>query len=392
MSSTEIIVLFLLLLVLFFYFMIQFHPVHQTKANPTYPPLQDPGSALFPVGVLEEPLTGQEPFSGQESVIEGLGITSVSRANAGLPIAQYMIMAAYNATYDGKTHSLDQLTKVLNTGCRFIDLEVSPFRGDPVIQTPQTLANAQSTTKPLLLKDVLSLVVNNCFSTNSLNKADPVFLHFRILITDKAVARGDFYNMIASVLSNELDLLLYKGGKIDASTPFSSLAGKVILVADLSLIPDVGSYPQTCYSGQTCATLTTMLHSVSGSTYWQKMQYDNVSGIPPVIHEANNTIAMPPSQTATTLSMAVPPKTTIPNTTTQNPSPVDLNRFVALSGVQTVPYMWYTKDTGNNEIQFYQALFSNSAAAFVPMAQAIPWIKENYKKQPGAHTANYPNK
>jgi hypothetical protein len=64
-----------------------------------------------------------------------------------------------------------------------------------------------------------------------------------------------------------LELLLYKGGRIDASTPFSSLAGKILLVADLSLIPDVGSYPQTCYSGQTCATLKDLLHSVSGSTY-----------------------------------------------------------------------------------------------------------------------------
>jgi len=386
MSSTEIAILFVLLLLLFFYFMSQFDGA-RTKAMQSgiiSHPLQDPGSALFPVGILEE------PFSG--SIIEGLGITSVSADNANLPIAQYMIMGAYNATYDGTTHSLTQLTKVLNTGCRFIDLEVSAFQGDPVIQTPQTVANAKSTTKPILLKDVLDLIMDNCFSTNSLNQTDPVFLHFRILITDPSVSRGDFYNTMASVLYNEITEARLYNGKISASTPFSSINGgkaNVILIADLSLIPDVNSYPQTCYSGQTCATLPSLLNSVSASTYWQKMQYNNVSGIPPVVH-GDNTIAMPPSKTADTLSMAVPPQTTIPNTTTKNPSPVDLNRFVALSGVQTVPYMWYAKDTGNNELQFYQSLFSNNAAAFVPMAQAIPWIQANYTKQAGAQTANYP--
>lgn len=372
MTSEELLLLFFLLLALFLYFMIVF----ARRREPL--PMQ---SNTIPVGVVE-------PFT--EPLQEGLGIANVQ--NKEHPLSQYMMMGAYNATFDGQAHSLKQLKTVLDTGCRFLDLEIRVLNMMPVVVASSSGTSIQSNAySPLSLGDVLNAITTSCFSPSSLNSTDPVFLHFRIYVTDPAASRKDFYNTMASILYNELSGLLYQG-KINSGTSFANLTRSVILAADMTLIPDVGSYPATCFSGPNCISLVQMLNIVTGTTYWSKMGYDTVSGLPPLVQN-DGTIAMPPASNPPNpplLTIVVPPASTLPSATFNNPSPVDLNRFVSLSGCQTVLYMWYQKDTGNNELQFYESLFSNNGAAFVLVGRAIAWIQGNYKKQTGAQTANYP--
>jgi len=373
MTSEELLLLFFLLLALFLYFMFVFARRHEPL------PTQ---SQTLPVGLVE-------PFT--ETLQEGLGIAKVQ--NQELPLAQYMMMGAYNATYDGQQHSLKQLQKVMETGCRMLDLEIRVLNMLPVVVASSSGTSIQSNAySPLSLGDVLNAITTYCFSPSSMNATDPVFLHFRIYITDPSISRSDFYDAMASILYTELSGLLYQG-KVNSATSFAHLNRSVVLAADMTLIPDVGSYPATCFSGPDCVSLVQMLNVVTGTTYWSKMGYDTVSGMPPLVQH-DGTIAMPPASNPPNpplLSMVVPPVTTLPTATFNNPSPVDLNRFVSLSGCQAVLYMWYQKDTGNNELQFYESLFSNNGAAYVPMGQAISWIQGNYKKQAGAQTANYPN-
>jgi len=364
MTSSELIILFCILLIIFLY--LWFGMNQQNR--------------YIPNGL--EGMRGSLMEGSRGSLIEGLGVGQVVQSNANLPLSQYMIMGAYNATFDGTRHSMDQLAKVLSAGCRFIDLEIRvDDKGMPVVQQEQTIKNASST-RPLQLKDILDLIINTGMAST-----DPMFLHFRVYITDQTVSRSDFYNTMASTFHTELGPRLYNG-KVTKDTIFSDIQGKIILVADMTLIPDMASYPTTCYIGQSCASLPKLINSATGTGYWNKMDYTTVSGVPPIVM-ADNTVAMPPNNSTPMLAMAVPPSSTLPNQTYNNPSPVDLNRMVVMSGVQTVLFMWFQKDTGNNELQFYNSLFSNLAAAFVPMAQAIPFIKENYKVQAGAQTANY---
>lgn len=376
MTSTELIILFCILLIIFIYLWFLHNPPVRIVSNF----MND--DFIKSTQTIDSNAEGFK--DSNDSLIEGLGIGPVIQANANLPLSQYMIMGAYNATFDGTRHSLDQLTKVLTAGCRFIDLEIRvDDKGMPIISQEQTMKNTNQ--KPLQLKDVLDLVINS----SMMGSTDPLFLHFRVYITDKIVSRSDFYNTLGSTLQTELGPRLYNG-KVTKDTLFSDIQGKIIMAADMTLIPDMASYPATCYTGVTCASLPNLINSATGTNYWNKMDYETVSGIPPIVM-ADNTVAMPPNNSTPNLAILVPPSSTLPDKTYNNPSPIDLHKMVVLSGVQTVLFMWYQKDTGNNELQFYNSLFSNLAAAFVPMAQAIPFIKENYKLQAGAQTANYPN-
>ena len=341
--------------------------------------------------------------AGQEG-LTATSIQSLTAANQGLALSQYMIKGAYNAAFDGTSMTDAQLKTVLENGCRFIDLEVHAMNISGAV-TPVliTTTDGKSTTgKPYYLTDALTTLVNTGFASSLSNSKDPLFLHLRI-ITGSIVNHNDLYCNCAKIINTKLGSLLYNGN-IVTSTPMASLMGHVVLCVDKSLIPDYKSYP-TCSGCESvaassspspspsasastsgaCPTLKQLVSAETGGFTWTTMNYGSVVGIPPANCNADDGGVLMPQNNLPVMQLVVPPSTL----KQKNPSPKDMYRFVSMSTCQTVLFMYYQTDTGANELSFYESIFTNSSSAIVPMCYAITYITNNWNKFRGNQAANY---
>ena len=318
----------------------------------------------------------------EPAVVEGLGLSTAIRPS--LPLSQYMIKGAYNATYDGKTMSIEQFKKVLTSGTRFIDLEIRSLDNMPVLMAAGAAKQVLKDTDYIYFRDVLETIVSNAF-TNVPNKGDPLFINFRIIL-DPESNQSIFYNNMANLVHSWLNPRLYSGG-ITSSMPLSSLMGKIVLCIDVSLTPDYKSFTQCSPSG--CVPLYRLINCETRGNTWLTVDYEHVVGLPPILNNVDDGSVVLPMNIKPLLNLVVPPATTVPYQAQKNPSPIDLYNFVDMNGMQLILFMYYQPDTANNELSYYESIFANTGAAFVPLGYAINYINQSYKKFKGAQTANY---
>lgn len=317
--------------------------------------------------------------------------TSISsQTNINMPLSQYMIMGAYNATYNGRDMSGVQLEKILMTGARFIDLEIRSKNNLPILTTTNDSGSSTLSQNYVIFNDALTTILNVGFSTVE-NHMDPLFLHMRFILNEKDKASQFYCNVASNLYSIFTDDRLYSG-IVNESTPLSQLQGKVVLCIDITTAPDYKD-------NQSCDPISThvlgnMINIETRGSQWLTMDYTAVPGSPPIIVNGKNSCTitssnnMPPS-----LQLLLPPPPKDPKDTypkQKNLSPVDLNQFVVMRGCQTIPFMYFQTDTANNELSFYNQMFNDLKCAVVPMCDAINYIKKSYHTAAGKQTANYP--
>ena len=383
----EKIIVFIIAFTLFYYIYINFKPSKNVPFSwlnnntPMYEALTEGGS---------DSDSDNESDIGElhESFVEGIGIASVPLQNQDFTLANYMIKGAYNAAFDGTKFTTDQLKKVLNAGCRMLDFEIMlSGEGIPIIANSTDVVKMSTTNYSyLFLKDAMDTIASMAFSTVA-NPNDPLFLRFRFFLRDASSSRVDFYNRCADVIKT-LNARFYKD-TINSNTMLSDIMGKIIIVVDKSTINDFTNY---CSQNglNSCVFLKDIVNIQTNSSEWITMTYDNVTGLPPVAND-DGSITMP-HNLKPVIQLAVPVLSTLPQNATEgvkmNPSPCDLLYYVTRCSCQTILYMHYLKDTGNNELQFYNAVFDTNSAAILPMGVAVNHILNKFKGS-GAQTANY---
>jgi hypothetical protein len=306
-----------------------------------------------------------------------------------LPLSQYMIMGAYNAAYDGTIMSTEQLASVLMTGARFIDLEIRSLNNNPVlIKTKNNGSTSLSSNNIVYFNDALTTINNYAFSVVP-NNQDPLFLHFRFIIND-ADNESSVYCNVAYYLNAFFGQGNLYTGPVDSTTPLSALRGKVVICIDLSTAPNYKN--ATKCSTESPTTLASLVNIETNGSKWLTTDYKSVTSAPPIlINEKPQCTIANANNNPPLLNLVVPPiDKKNPYASLKNPSPVDLNQFVVMGGCQTILFMFYQKDTGNNEYSFYNRVFQDLRTSFAPMCSAINYIKDHYDSFPGAQTANYP--
>jgi len=303
---------------------------------------------------------------------------------AELPLAQYVIKAAYNAAYDGKKITLHQLKQVMTRGCRFLDFEVFvnsagvPYLGistDPAFQAVRGAGDP-----PIDLTKALSFVVGQCFSGNVPNPRDPMFVHLRI----KTKTTGH-YTAIGTAVKDSVYSMLFKNGRGSAekiapdNTLLSDIAGKIVVVVDQSINPE-SAVVEGCPAGSpsSCVSLDSMTNVYSGGKQWAKLEFAAGATSPdpmrsPVLDETTGNMGVVLAGDRT----VGPPATLVlpASDTSANPDREDLFSYVGDFGCQTLLYSFWRQDRG---LSAYETLFGAFHTAFVPLGYALTYVK-NYE-------------
>jgi hypothetical protein len=303
-------------------------------------------------------------FVGKEGLTtqSGGAITNVSPTRSDQPLCQYSIKSSYDSAYDGSSVSTGQIKKVLQTGCRFIDLEIFSISGVPSVgySVDPTFTNLTSKNH-ILLTDAFTIIISNCFSSSTCtNSGDPLFIQLRIKSKDTNNIYKEVASAIDSVFSNTEKLYLEsdkKPKKIDNNTLLNEINGKIIFIIDKTISPDYANYT-TCYgdnSQKTCYDLTDYINMESGGNTLQLLNYSSIFNQqtnPPVIMDDFKTT------NSKVIKMAIPD----PLVKTKNP---DYRPFLKNYGIQNVAYMFWQND---KNLADYEAGFAEYKSAFVPFA------------------------
>lgn len=165
------------------------------------------------------------------------------------PIHDFYIKTAYNACSTGnfKNSFVDSknsgppfcaLKTCIQQGARCLDFEIYSVNNEPVIATSSIDSyNIKETFNYLKLKDALTYIAENAFSTNVTPVwDDPLFLNFRIMSNRK---NNPIYSKMALAIIDTLNdkLLdtkynLVNSCKSLANLPLSQFKGKIIIIID----------------------------------------------------------------------------------------------------------------------------------------------------------------
>jgi len=295
-----------------------------------------------------------------------IGITSLDEAYTQLLISQYIIKSSYNSAITGNYVNLDMLKYILSRGCRFIDFEVYSIKNNDNpnsnVYAPYVAYSTDPTNKSIdtqnkiLLDVVLTNAVVYGFNTPSPNSNDPLFIQLRIKSNNT-----DIYKMVAKSIKDSIGSRLYDK-KINSTTKYSDIIGKVVLIIDKTIRYDYTNYV-SCPSdnnNNTCIDLITVTNIESGSELLRLSTYNEVLNkmtTPPIVKDDNiNTDTK-------YLQLVVPP---IDNMNLKNP--VDITPFVRDYGCQMIAYRFYIL---GDELDSYEEFFKDNGYGIVPMALAL---------------------
>jgi hypothetical protein len=344
---------------------------------------------------------------------EKVKIISLNPELTNLPLKEYCIMSSYNTAITGKYVNLDMIKYVLSRGCRFLDFEVFYVKDDkenykPVVSyVIDKYFNNLETENNILLDNVLNTAITNCFSSNSPNNKDPLFIQLRIKpkminkndisyltknikkaslssdldsIIDKSynddvlkneALKKDFYNSVAKSVDYVLNPNLYKG-KVTKDTKMKDLMGKVVLIIDKSTNYDYVKYCNCKANDKNCYDLTKYINMETGSSDLFLLNYNEILNQYPdrlVINNNNNNNNSNIISTTNVkdLYLIMPDN----NTIKKYISTPDMKNFVLNYGCQIIPYKFYNKDIKLSE---YELFFNNNKIALVPMSITLKYL------------------
>lgn len=345
--------LFILFLILFLFFYIVYRMIQKYRAK----------SSILE-GYEDSTVTQLE-----NNNLISPSITNVSKTVKYLPLKELCIKASYNTAYNGydiveKESKHDMIEYVLSRGCRFLDFElyynsnsgndidkvVVNYTSDP---TFTTFTNAKP--NEVTFNSVMTYITSNYSSGDFIpNKTDPLFIHLRIKSDNTTI-----YNKIADILDGyNTNILL--NTQIDGDTTLSDIYGKIVILMDRSIRPDDDISIESTNKN----SLPTYISAFTGISSWEIDTYSEIKNqktTPPKLNDDGSN-----TTNVTNLRIALPDID--PNSV--NPtSPFD---FIEKHGIQTVACRFYKNDIF---LDLYEDLFAEHQSAFVPLANALKYIK-----------------
>lgn len=327
------------------------------------------------------------------------GIQSVFQSRRSLSLNQYMMMASYDSAYDGTTVSVEQLTKVISSGCRVFDFQIfcedsisdsiQPYIGystDPTFVSIQGVDSNIS--KRLTFNKVLATLVSGCFGTVAPNNNDPVFIHLRVKSKNTNV-----FSKLATSIEKMVSSRLYvdPSGKvipISKDTPLEALMGKILFIMDRTFSKDYGSF-KACHPGKeptakkdasgnavvaptVCISLEDYINIESGGTQWRQIAYNPPEKLncltqgglkSPLVDESTDNMGIVLANNSNLeLFMVMPPENIL------NLDIVGSSVYVSRLACQTLWFRFYNQGP---ELLWYLGLFELYKTAFIPMGFAI---------------------
>jgi hypothetical protein len=318
-----------------------------------------------------------------KSIFEGLigsSISSLSTTAQDVPLNQMCIYASYNSAFDGNIISSEQLLKIISMGSRFLDFEL--FLKDDTVYVNYSLDSTYTTfenknSNTVSFNSLLNTISTNAFSSSSTNgkscpnPGDPLFIHLRIKKMENDTA-NKIYTKTAEVLKNYTSLTHgsmngdeYRANKVDGKTKISDIAKRIIVVVDQSV--------DSKYN-ENAKDLWNYVNMVSGGSTWQSYVYSELSKQKSEFPKINDD-----GKTTNVNKL----KMVLPDAIINIGNPKNPYDYIMKYGCQTIFYPFYnsTPPMNADSIKMYNNLFSN--VAFVTLANALAFIKQNKSEDDG---------
>lgn len=311
-----------------------------------------------------------QKYRAKYSILEGYGdstvtqlhdnnlispsITNVSITVQDLPLKELCIKSSYNTAYNGYDISgNDMIEYVLSRGCRFLDFELYYYNSSVVVNytsdpTFTTFTNA--TFNEVTFDSVMTYISTNYISGDFIpNKSDPLFIHLRIKSDNTAI-----YGIIAKILEDILGDKVLKDTIITGDTTLSQIYGKIVILMDRSIRPDHDIDDK----------LSPYISAFTGISSWEIDTYSEIKNqktTPPKLNDDGSN-----TTTVTNLRIA------LPDIDPNSANPTSPFNFIEKHGIQTVACRFYKNDIF---LDLYEDLFAEHQSAFVPLANALKYIK-----------------
>lgn len=283
--------------------------------------------------------------------------------NTSLPLNQYAIKASFNsACTPEKDVSLDQITKVLSNGFRFLDFEIYSVKDKPVVAySSQTNFSKIESNSTLAIKDVFDKIATQAFGPPVLNSGDPLFIQLRIKTN-----KNELYPFIASAIKTSFGPSLYSNKINGGKTLLSDVMGKVVIVLDTIYVPEYKNF--LCEASDTnCVNLSDVVSIDSGTTNFKSTNYLTLLDQPKI---PPNVLSEDGTKTDITQWQMVTPEIGVKQSS-YNP---DFVPFYRDYGVQIVPIRFYIRD---DNCAKYEKLFTTlGKTAFVSMSKITKYMKQ----------------
>ena len=303
-------------------------------------------------------------------------ITDTSISTQNLPLKELCIKASYNTAYNGydiinttNTNGSyhDMIEYVLSRGCRFLDFELyyypntsSTSHIDKVVvnytSDPTFTTFTNATYNEVTFNSVMSYISSNYSSGDFIpNKSDPLFIHLRIKSDNT-----DIYGIIADILKDILGDKVLKDTIITGDTTLSVIYGKIVILMDRSIRPDHDISIEYTKDN----SLPTYISAFTGISSWEIDTYSEIKNqktTPPKLNDDGSN-----TTTVTNLRIA------LPDIDPNSANPTSPFNFIEKHGIQTVACRFYKNDIF---LDLYEDLFAEHQSAFVPLANALKYIK-----------------
>jgi hypothetical protein len=293
----------------------------------------------------------------------GSGIVNFSENKSASPyLRDYCIKASSNSAYSGGYMNLDMIKYVLRRGCRFLDFEVYVKDKIPVVAYSNAVIfdpsynSFTSYDLPVSLVGCLNTCIANAFTTTSPNPNDPLFIQLRIKTNI-----NDAFGSIAQVVDSVLKPKLYKG-EVSPNTHLADLLGQVVLIIDRTTTPGYKNFP-VCETGvQGCYNLKDYVNMESGSNYLRIYTEK----------ELTNQMTNPPDPGVYLMRIVTPNSPLLFGA--KNSKATNL---ITDYGAQIVAQDFYINDSN---LKDYETMFFTHKSAFVPIRNALEYIKNGPPK------------
>jgi hypothetical protein len=317
-----------------------------------------------------------------------------------LPLRELAIKASYNSAYDGQSFTLDQLGKVMASGCRYLDFQLFSASGGILYVGHSDTPNSETVDTTLTFSETLGYLSQYAFTYDTKARAKlldildtkkenvenpkgsnlyttyikyPLFVNLRInRAKDSDVDIIDtiftkYLNPKSKTPIVPLQFLYRQSGiamPVDAETILSSFKRRIIFVMDIDNI--LQNYTKTHNADDipiaTRSTIQKFVNIKTGGHTWKT--YNNYTTV-----ETSQKIPLYSKEDGYTTNSANLYLALPSSTNSANPPAM---QFLQDHRIQTSPHRYYIDDTN---LEKYEKMFEELKKPIAPLAHVLRYAK-----------------
>lgn len=318
-----------------------------------------------------------------------------------LPLHELSIKASYNSAYDGQSFTIEQLSKVMASGCRYLDFQLFSASGGILYVGHSDTPNSETVDTALTFSEVLGYISEYAFAYDTKARAKlldildtknetvdntkgdtlystyikyPLFVNLRI-----NRAKDSSLDIIDTIYTKYLnpksktpiipaEFFHQSGGiaiPVDAETVLSTLKRKIIFVMDIDNI--LQNYTKTHNADDvqisTRSVIQKFVNIKTGGHTWKT--YNNYSTV-----ETSRKMPLYAKDDGYTTNSANMYLALPSPTNSANPPAM---RFLQEHRIQTSPHRYYIEDTN---LAKYEKMFEELKKPIAPLAHVLRYAKK----------------